>query len=238
MDSIEALNKKVDGAHQAENGFNDESRDLMETFYCDYNTPAIQKLAGVIAENTENSLEIAEKSFLFVRDRIPFGFDLYKRKASETLSSGFGSCWNKALLLTALLRCNKIPANFGSIPMKRTFFSPVIGTMNFLMNNPFNHCATHALVNSRWIILDSVLDPKTYNSFFKPAGVKWGIDWNKKDDCRLYTESVLGPMEIHNDIDDAIAKKAGNTELPEFLASFMNRLLNKKIWKKAAIQII
>ncbi|MCP4673771.1 MAG: hypothetical protein GY857_20990 [Desulfobacula sp.] len=44
-------------------------------------------------------------------------------------------------------------------------------------------------------------------------------------------------MEIHNDIDDAIAKKAGNTELPEFLASFMNRLLNKKIWKKAAIQI-
>ncbi len=210
---------------------------LRETFYCDYTHPEIQKQADDIADKVEDAHAIAEKSFLFVRDDIPFGFDLYKRKASETLIRGFGSCWNKALLLTALLRCNKIPAHFGSIPMKRTFFSPVLGRLTMLMNHPFNHCATHAYINDEWIILDSVLDQKTYDTFFKPACVDWGIDWNGKDNCRLYTESVLGPMEVYHDIDGAVVNKTGNKEMPELIASLMNNHLNKKIWKKADIQI-
>ncbi len=77
-----------------------------------------------------------------------------------------------------------------------------------------------------------MLDILTYDTFFAPGQVPWDIEWNGKDDCRLYTDHVAGELEIHTDIDRAIREKAGNTELPAFIAAPVNRLLNKRIWKK------
>lgn len=100
-----------------------------------------------------------------MRDKIPFGFGLYKRKASEVLQRGYGVCWGKALLLTALLRCNRIPARFGSIPVKSSFIAPAIGTWSVLAKNPFNHCLNIAWLNDRWTVLDVALDRRTYETF-------------------------------------------------------------------------
>ena len=87
-------------------------------------------------------------------------------------------------------------------------------------------------MNDRWTILDPILDKTTYKTFFVPKNVQWGIDWNGKDDCRLYTESVGGELEIHEAIDLTIKRKAGNTELPAFVAQKIYNFLNKRIWQR------
>jgi transglutaminase-like putative cysteine protease len=207
-------------------------KSLEQTFYCNHGHPEIQAVAAGLKSGESDPAAIAKRTFYFVRDRFPFGFDLYQRKASEILKNGYGVCWNKSLLLTALLRCNGIPAQFGSIPLKRSFVRPAVGAWHRLANHPYHHCLVHAWLNDRWTILDAVLDPKTYETFFRPLGVKWGIDWNGNEDVRLYTESVLGPAVVHDDIDAALDNKAGNKELPKFMAHLGNWNINRQMWKK------
>ncbi|MBF0550715.1 MAG: transglutaminase domain-containing protein [Deltaproteobacteria bacterium] len=208
---------------------------LRQTFYCDHGHPDIQTVAADLKGDESDPVTIARRTFYFVRDRFPFGYDLYQTKASETLKRGYGVCWNKSLLLTALLRCNRIPARFGSIPLKRSFVRPAIGAWHWMANNPYHHCLVHAYLNQRWTILDTVLDKQTYESFFRPVGVAWDIDWNGRDDVHLYTESLAGPPVMHLDLDAALDQKVGNAELPKFLAVIGNRHMNKQMWKKAGI---
>lgn len=204
---------------------------LEKTYFCDFEHPSIQTLATEFSSQSSSHVEIARKSFYFVRDNILTGYDLYRLKASQVLEKGFGICWGKSTLLTALLRCNGIQAHFGTIPVHRRFIAPLIGSLYHLANSPYNHCLVYAFVNDRWTILDPVLDKKTYDTFFAPLHVPWHIDWNGRDDCRLYTDNVVGSPVIHEDIDQAINTRAGNLELPAFLAEKVNRYLNKKIWK-------
>jgi transglutaminase-like putative cysteine protease len=205
---------------------------LKETHFCDYNHPAIKELARNLSEDISNPTQIAQKTFYYVRDSIATGYDLYKTEASETLKKGYGVCWGKSNLLIALLRCNQIEARFGTIPVHRKFIEPLMGSLYHFVNSPYNHCVVQALVNDRWTILDPVLDKKTYNTFFVPKNVPWKIDWNGKNDCKLYTDNVVGEPVIHEDIDVAIRKKAGNNELPAFISRKIYNFLNKKIWKK------
>jgi transglutaminase-like putative cysteine protease len=160
---------------------------------------------------------------------------LYQRKASETLKKGYGVCWNKSLLLVALLRCNRIPARLGSIALRRSFCKPAVGAWHWLANDPFNHCFVLAYLADRWTTLDTVLDNGTYQALFLPSGVPWSIDWNGRDDVLLYTDSVVGPPVVHADIDTALNEKVGNTELPKPLAIIGNRYVNWKMWKKAGV---
>lgn len=208
---------------------------LRVTYYCDHGHPDIQEIAAELKSEDKNLLTIARRTFYFVRDGFPFGFDLYQRKASETLKRGYGACWNKSLLLVALLRCNQIPVHFGSIPLKRDFVQPAIGGWHRLANSPYNHCLVHAFLNNRWTLLDVPLDKKTFNALFLPLGVSWGIDWNGKEDVHLYRESVVGSPQIHPDIDATLNQKVGNTELPKCLALIGNRFVNIRMWKRAGI---
>ncbi len=210
---------------------------LAQTHYCDHDHPAIKALAGELAEGCNDQRELAMRTFLYVREQIPFGFDLYRRKASEVLERGHGVCWNKSLLLTALLRANNIPAHFGSIPLRRKFIEPVIGGLHRMAPEPFNHCLVHVWMDERWIVLEPVLDRKTYDTFFRPLGVTWNIDWDGKSDCNIYTDSVLGPPVMHFDIDVTIKNRCGNKELAEPLAIVANSQLNKHLWKKAGTEI-
>lgn len=207
-------------------------RTLEQTYFCDYNHPSIQNLAQELSEHTTDPVEIAKKTFYHVRDNIVTGYDLYRTKASDILKKGYGVCWGKSILLMALLRYNKIEAQFGTIPVHRKFIEPLIGNFYHLVNSPYHHCVVHAFLNDRWTILDAILDKKTYDAFFVPKKIQWGIDWNGKDDCKLYTESVVGDPVIHENTDDTIKRKAMNTELPAFMALPLFDFLNKRIWKK------
>ncbi len=209
---------------------------LAETSYCNYNHSSIQAVSQKLSDHSDGPLEITKRTFFYVRDTIVTGYGLYQTPASDVLKKGYGVCWGKSLLLIALLRANGIEAKFASIPVHRKFIKPLIGNLYHFVNSPYHHCVVFALVNNRWTLLDTILDQKTYDMFFEPKNVEWHIHWNGKDDCRLYTESVVGDPVIHDDIDFAINKKAGNVEFPAMISTKLFAYINKRIWNKTGFQ--
>ncbi len=159
---------------------------LEKTYYCDHGHPSIQSAAANLKAGQSDLLAVAQRTFHFVRDQFPFGFDLYQRKASEILKQGYGVCWNKSLLLVALLRCNRIPAQFGSISVKSTFVKPAIRTWQLLANHPFHHCIAKAYLNERWI----------YRCKSRGDSIEVSNHWEVPND-RGYNSKICPKSRIH-----------------------------------------
>jgi len=210
---------------------------LSETYFCDISHPALRACAASLVKKLDTAEKddpraVARACFSFVRDRIFTGYDLYETRASEILEKGYGICWGKSLLLMALLRCCGIEAVFGTVAVHRSFVAPLIGAWHWLANSPYHHCLVHARLGKGWTVLDPVLDPLTYETFFVPAGVAWGIDWDGRSHCILYRDKLMGDPVPHEDIDAAIRDKAGNRELPPMVTRRVNDYFNTRIWKK------
>ncbi len=208
-----------------------EKTELQETFYCDFNHPSIKELARKLGEKDTDRQKITEASFRYVRDNIRFGCDLVKVKASETLAKGYGACWNKALLVVALLRCNNIPARIGYNFVKREFMKPAFGEGYKTLHETEKHCFALACLNDQWIAVDATLDPRTYEKFYAPAGVTWGIEWNGKDNMQLYAENIVGPIEYFEDIDGALQQDVGYSMPSPADADSVFGPLNHRMWK-------
>jgi transglutaminase-like putative cysteine protease len=201
------------------------------TRYCDFDHPAISSLARKLARGDNDRRKIAEAVFTYVRDNIRFGFDSGQVKASETLTKGYGVCWNKALLMIALLRSNGIPARLACNPLKREFMRPAMGDACSMIQEPFNHCFVQVQLEGRWISVDPTLDARTYQKLFKPHGVAWGIDWNGRDEMRLYAENIAGPATCLEDLDSAMERNAGNAMPPASEAGAVFEPLNQQMWR-------
>ena len=209
--------------------------DTKATSYCDSNHPAIQARAGKLAQESDDPYQLALGTFRWVRDQIPFGFDLIRVKASDTLQKGYGACFNKSLLMVALLRANKIPARFCSVPVSRWFMKPYAGLQCALINDPFHHCLVQLKVDGQWSFAEPTLDQKTYDALFRPLGVKWGNDWNKEQQDRLYLDHLRGEPKLHPDIDRIIGRNVGNALLPAPIVKFFSNRMNQKAWSKIGI---
>jgi transglutaminase-like putative cysteine protease len=208
-----------------------EISDLQETFYCDFSHPAIEKLANKIAGEDTDRRKITETTFKYVRNNVRFGCDLVKVKASETLTKGYGVCWNKALLLVALLRRNGIPARMGYNLVKREFMKPAFGEEYKTLHNTENHCFTLVNLNNEWVAVDATLDPRTYEKFYAPTGVTWGIEWNLQDSMHLYTENIVGPIRYFEDIDAALKNDVGYAMPLPAEADSVFGPLNQRMWQ-------
>jgi transglutaminase-like putative cysteine protease len=82
----------------------------------DWQHPSVRSKATELAKGAPDELQIAQRSFEWVRDNIQHSSD-YKRNpvtcaASEVLAAGTGYCYAKSHLLAALLRANGVPAGF------------------------------------------------------------------------------------------------------------------------------
>ena len=95
------------------------SKYLRPTKLCDSKNPLIVGKAIELKSEERKILgreptkkEMAMKIYLFVRDEIKFGSDLFSRKASETLMRRVGQCIHKTNLQVALCRAVKIPARY------------------------------------------------------------------------------------------------------------------------------
>lgn len=205
--------------------------ELQETFYCDFNHPSIKELANKLAEKGTDPQKITETTFRYVRNNIKFGCDLVKVKASETLAKGYGACWNKALLVVSLLRCNNIPARLGYNLVKREFMKPALGEEHKTLHETENHCFALACLNDQWVAIDSTLDPRTYEKFYAPTGVTWDIEWNGTDNMRLYTENIVGPVEYFEDIDAALEQDVGYSISSQADVNSVFELRNQRMWK-------
>ena len=209
--------------------------DTKATSYCDLNHPAIQARAEKLAQEADDPYQLALGTFRWVRDQIPFGFDLIRVKASDTLQKGYGACFNKSLLMVALLRANKIPARFCSVPVSRWFMKPYAGLQCALINDPFHHCLVQLKLDGQWSFAEPTLDQKTYDALFRPLDVKWGNDWNKEQQDRLYLDHLRGEPKLHPDIDRIIGRNVGNALLPAPIARFFSNRVNQKAWSKIGI---
>ena len=202
------------------------------TYYCDFDHPDIKERAALLAESAEDAYQIALRTFYWVRDHVRFGFDLVKVKASDTLNKRYGACFNKSLLLTSLLRANGIPAMFCSVPVSRWFMKPYIGMQCLLINHPFYHCLVQIQVDGEWLFAEPTLDQKTYETFYRPLGGGWGIDWSRDRQDRLYGEYLMGEPTINEDLDTAISRNVGNTILPAPIARALCKHINQRAWHR------
>ena len=209
---------------------------LSKTYFCNYGHKEIRSIANDLVKASKVPNDLTKDIFMFVRDKIIFGGDHWQVKASETLKKGYGACWNKNLLLIALLRYYKIPSRLKANPMKNDFMKPAMGAAYLTVSSPFYHCFTEVYLDGRWIAIDPTLDKNTYNTFFMPRDVDWGIDWNGASDMLLYTESVAGPVESYTDIDQALLFNLNSHFLFRHESRFVLKLWlkfgNKKMWRK------
>jgi transglutaminase-like putative cysteine protease len=197
------IEEKEDTMQQDEN--------IQETVFCDANHPVVSRLAEQLANGETDPRKITEAVFKHVRDNIRFGFDAVQVKASETLAKGYGACWNKALLMVALLRSNRTPARLAYNPVKREFMMPAMGEAIQTLPEIMNHCFVQVRLDGEWIAIDATLDKGTYQKLFVPHKVAWGIDWNGREEMQLYTENIAGPVGCFEDIDGAIRQNVGYT---------------------------
>jgi transglutaminase-like putative cysteine protease len=86
---------------------------LTSTEIIDWRTPAIRELAAKLAAECANPIELAKRTFEWVRDEIKHSSDYQLNpvtcRASDVLAAGTGYCYAKSHLLAALLRANGIP---------------------------------------------------------------------------------------------------------------------------------
>ena len=213
-----------------------DTNPLSPTHYCDHDHPAIRERARILAREAPAADQVAAHTFRWVRDRLPFGLDLVKVKASETLQKGYGARYNKSLLLTTLLRAGGIPARFCSVPVSRWFMRPYIGRQCLLVSHPFHHCLVQVGLEGGWSWAEPALDRATYEALFRPLGVDWGIDWRPERPELLYRESLMGEPRVHEDIDRAIGRNVGNTMPPALLARALCGNANRKAWARIGIK--
>lgn len=203
---------------------------LQKSVYCDFDHPAVAGLAQDLAKGEPDPARVTLAAFKHIRDHIRFGLDLVQVKASETLAKGYGVCWNKALLLVALLRCNDIPARMAYHPVKREFMRPAMGDACQTLTETINHCFTQVRLNGEWIVADATLDTPTYTKLFLPHQVTWGIDWDGEQNMQLYSEHIAGPAVVIEDIDAQIQQNMGNILPPPSEAAAFFGPANQQMW--------
>ncbi len=214
---------------------NMENKDIQTTFYCDHDHPVICSLAEDLNRDTENESAFIKKVFYHIRDHIRFGGDLWQVKASDTLIKGYGACYNKNLLFMAILRNRGIGCKLAANPMCRAFTRPCTGAAHRFFSYPYYHCFTLVFKDGKWIHLDPTLDEQTYTTFFKSAGVAWGIEFNDNGMPPLYEESIMGQCKTYDTIDSALKSNLDSWFLfrnePAFLVKFWLWMGNMKMWK-------
>ena len=87
-----------------------------ESEIIDFHCPVVRDKAASLAAESASELELIEKTYVFVRDRIAHSIDCggtaVTCRASEVLRTAEGLCYAKSHLLAALLRANGIAAGF------------------------------------------------------------------------------------------------------------------------------
>lgn len=198
---------------------------LKETYYCDYHDPIFQ----TIPLPSPQSLRAASiEIFRYVRDTLPLSAESLNVKASETMKKKYGACWNKALLMVALLRKHAIPSRIVAHPLKKDFLKPLLGNDVLFINNPYHHCFVQLAIEGSWLYADPSLDKITFEKLYLPLGPAWNIDWDGKSDHIIHTDKILGPPRVIEDIDASFNSGIGNRSTPSFLLP----LFNKRYWKK------
>lgn len=99
---------------------------LGSTSFCDAGAEGVVRTAAEVTAGAEGDREKAVRLFRWVQDEIRYAIlHDWTHSASETLELGRGTCSNKANLLCAMLRAQRIPAGFGILVVNgKKYFGP------------------------------------------------------------------------------------------------------------------
>ena len=133
---------------------------LTPTFYLDYGSPLVSRIAGQLTRAHPHDTAMAV--FNFVRDEIPYNpYSPFYRsehyRASETLERGEGFCVQKAVLLAALARANDIPARLVFADIRNYLMPPKLWSMmktNFFAFHGYNELH----IEGRWVKVTPTFD--------------------------------------------------------------------------------
>jgi transglutaminase-like putative cysteine protease len=156
----------------------------------DWHQPSVRSKAMELARGASTALQVAQRSFEWVRDNIQHSSDCKRNPvtcaASEVLAAGTGYCYAKSHLLAALLRANGIPAGF-------CYQRLSIGDHGAPYSlHGFN--AIH-LANFGWYRVDSRGNRPGVNAQFCPPEERLAFRLNSSEE-RNFTEILPDPLPI------------------------------------------
>ncbi len=221
---------------------------LAPTPILDYESPTIQEvLSELKAEGDIKEQRIA--AYLFVRDRILFGYNPGRDSipASQVLRDGIGHCNTKSTLLGALLRGLGVPCRFHFFWIDKKVQQGIIPKhiYEYHIKNGVLHAWVEAFTGERWTTLEGViLDQKYLDSARKIfPGAKeferWGIScpdlstvstvWDGKSDTFIQKDSIVKDLGIFCTPDDYYVKHGDNLSGMNPIKRFTYRYLISKI---------
>ncbi len=205
---------------------------LLETKFCDFSHPEIQKLAHKIGDKCKDDKEKAVSLFYWVRDNILYELGNWQRKASETLKKRVGGCTSKANLLVALLRANNIPAGYGVMKVyARRYFGPLaLPWLTKFANEISFHVYCGVFLNNKWIKCDPSDDKELSEntSYINPQSKL--VEWDGIHDAMLNlnkSDILENNFPVAN-IDFLMSKKPKHAKgIPLKIANFYIKFLRE-----------
>jgi transglutaminase-like putative cysteine protease len=192
----------------------DADRFLASSKTCDAGHPAIEAAALSLARSGDSERDKAIEVFHFVRDEILFQFSRFSDRASDTLTSKRGHCYQKANLQIALLRCLGVPAGFITQRIDPEVLRPFLSDEAMKMVvEPVGHANAAVFLRGRWLSADATFD-KPLLDFALDAHWQMQDRWDGLRDVSLPARLLIGePSEplaaiwIPDDLRDRTAQE-------------------------------
>ncbi len=171
----------------------DPSRYLKPTFYIDYDSPSVSRVASELARAHPH--DTVRAVFNFVRDEISYNpYSPFYRaehyRASETLERGEGFCVQKAVLLAALARARGIPARLVFADIRNYLMPPKLWNMmktNFFAFHGYNELH----VDGRWVKVTPTFDA----AMSKRLGLKV-VEFDGHNQAIFHSHDLNGRLHI------------------------------------------
>ena len=233
----------------------DKDRYLKETVLLNYSCFLIKDLINDKKWNELDDFNKINKTYLFVRDEILFGYNVSDSiSASQVLIDGYGQCNTKGILFMALLRALNIPCRIHGFTIdKRLQKGAMTGLVYKNAPNNVLHSWVEVFYQDVWYELEGFILDKKYlnklqekfkncNGAFCGYGVAvkdfrhLNIDWNKNN-TYIQSEGINNDFGIFDSPDDLF--KIHHQEMScfkEFLYKNLGRYLMNRNVSRIRIQ--
>ena len=227
----------------------DKDRYLKETALLNYSCFLIKDLINDKKWNELDDFNKINKTYLFVRDEILFGYNVSDSiSASQVLIDGYGQCNTKGILFMALLRALNIPCRIHCFTIdKRLQKGAMTGLVYKSAPNNVLHSWVEVFYQDVWYELEGFILDKEYlgklqekfkncNGAFCGYGVavkdfrNLNIDWNKNN-TYIQSEGINNDFGVFDSPDELF--KIHRQEMScfkEFLYKNLGRhLMNRNV---------
>ena len=226
-----------------------EDRYLKETVLLNYSSSLIIDLINDKKWNELDDFNKINKTYLFVRDEILFGYNVSDSiSASQVLIDGYGQCNTKGILFMALLRALNIPCRIHGFTIdKRLQKGAMTGLVYKSAPNNVLHSWVEVFYQDVWYELEAFILDKKYlnklqekfkncNGAFCGYGVavkdfrNLNIDWDKNN-TYIQSEGINNDFGVFDSPDELF--KIHRQEMScfkEFLYKNLGRhLMNRNV---------